>query len=130
MREIVAVAGILQRQGTFLAVQRPEGKVMSGYWEFTGGKKAPGESSEEALVRELAEELGVAVARADFWRTVTHAYTHGRTTLHVFFVPLFTGEPTSLENQDIRWVTPHEALALKFLPADLPLVRELGKESP
>ena len=128
MREIVAVAGILQREGTFLAVERPKGKVMAGYWEFPGGKIEPGELPEEALVRELAEELGILVVRADFWRSITHTYPHGRIMLHVFFVPSFEGEPTSLENQTLRWITPHEALTLKFLPADLPLVRELGKD--
>ena len=126
MREIVAVAGILQREGTFLAVRRPEGKIMAGFWEFPGGKIEAGESPEDALVRELDEELGITVVKADFWRIMTHEYAHGHITLHVFFVPLFGGEPAPLENQEIRWVTPAEALEFKFLPADLPLVKELG----
>lgn len=126
MRDIVAVAGILRRNGGFLAVRRPEGKVMAGYWEFPGGKIEPGETPEEALRRELEEELGVTATAAAFWRTMTHTYAHGRVTLHVFFVDAFQGEPAPLENQELVWTTPAEAAALNFLPADLPLLRELA----
>lgn len=126
MRNIVAAAGVLRRENTFLAVQRPEGKIMAGYWEFPGGKLEPGETPEQALCRELNEELGITVTAPEFWQTMLHRYDHGLITLHVFFVPSFTGEPAPLENQELRWVTPDDALALKFLPADIPLVRELA----
>ncbi|MCC8193184.1 MAG: 8-oxo-dGTP diphosphatase MutT [Deltaproteobacteria bacterium] len=127
MREITAVAGILRRNGEFLAVRRPEGKVMAGYWEFPGGKIEPGETPFTALRRELEEELGIRVDTADFWQTSTHAYAHGRVTLHVFLVRTFGGEPAPMENQELRWVTPQEAQRLNFLPADLPILRELAR---
>jgi len=106
-------------------VRRPEGKVMAGYWEFPGGKMEPGETALEALSRELEEELGVTESVGEFWQTMTHTYAHGHVTLHVFFVDSFTGEPTPLENQELRWTTPTAARHLDFLPADKPLVREL-----
>ena len=127
MTTITAVAGILRRGETFLAVQRPEGKVMAGYWEFPGGKIEPGESPDKALARELAEELGITDVTATFWKTITHRYDHGHITLHVFWVNQFAGEPASLENQALCWVTADTAQDLNFLPADQPLVHTLGK---
>lgn len=125
MREIAAVAGVLRRDGAFLAVRRPEGKVMAGYWEFPGGKIEPGETPLEALRRELEEELGITDIAAEFWRTVIHTYAHGRVTLHVFLVDAFRGEPAPLENQELVWTPPAGAAELNFLPADLPLLRRL-----
>lgn len=129
-REITAVAGILWRDGKYLAVERPQGKIMAGYWEFPGGKIEPGETPLEALQRELEEELGVTKITASFWRIVTHAYAHGLITLHLFHVEAFHGEPAPLENQALRWLLPTEAPQLKFLPADLPIVAELATLPP
>ena len=126
MNKSVAGAGVLRRGNTFLAGQRPEGKIMAGYWEFPGGKIEPGETPEAALCRELNEELGITAVAPTFWRTMRHRYDHGLITLHVFFVSAFEGEPASMENQEIRWVTADTALTLTFLPADVPLVRDLS----
>lgn len=126
MKSIHAVAGILWRGNRFLAVQRPSGKIMAGYWEFPGGKIEPGETPDNALQRELGEELGVTDIRASFWRTERHAYDHGRITLEIYHVRGFSGEPSALEGQGLRWVTSGEALGLDFLPADLPVVRDLA----
>jgi len=126
MKQVLAVAGILQREGTFLIAERPAGKIMAGYWEFPGGKPEEGETLPQALERELVEELGITVTAAEHWRTVSHRYAHGQVTLHVFFVSSFTGEPAPLEGQALRWVTPSEALSLKLLPVDFPLVRDIA----
>ena len=126
MRTIEAVAGVLRRGDTFLAVERPQGKIMAGYWEFPGGKIEPGETPREALRRELAEELGIACSEATLWQTARHRYEHGVVVLRLFHVSLFTGEPEPLEGQRLLWVTPAEALAMPFLPADVPLVKQLA----
>lgn len=129
MTTIRAVAGILWRDDKFLAVERPAGKIMAGFWEFPGGKIEQDETPQEALRRELKEELGVDARDARFWRTLNHAYEHGVITLHLFHIPKFSGEPRPLENQKLQWVVPVEALRLNFLPADLPVVEELAASS-
>lgn len=120
-------AGILWREGRLLAAQRPQGKPHAGFWEFPGGKLEPGESPEQALARELAEELGVRVREARFWRTLEHSYPRRgmRVRLHFFHIHDFAGEPASREGQALAWVTPGDAASLPFLPADADIVRAL-----
>lgn len=128
-KAIIAVAGILWRGEELLAAERPEGKIMAGYWEFPGGKIEPGETPYAALCREISEELAVTVTAASLWRTVTHAYDHGDVTLHVFHVTGFTGEPRPMEGQRIAWITPGNAKQFHFLPVDLPLMEELARSA-
>ncbi len=122
---IEVVAAILWRNGRYLAVERPEGKAMAGMWEFPGGKIEPGETAGEALVRELAEELGVTAEQFVFWKEKTHAYPSLRVRLHFFHVREFSGTLEALEGQRMEWVTPDEAQALSFLEADRDIVRDL-----
>lgn len=120
-------AGILWREGRLLAAQRPHGKPLAGFWELPGGKLEAGESPAQALARELAEELGVTVREARFWRRTEHDYPERgiRVRLHFFHVPEFSGEPTAREGQALAWVTPEEAAALHFLPADADILGAL-----
>ena len=124
-------AGILWREGRLLAARRPEGKPLAGFWELPGGKLEAGESAAAALARELAEELGVSVREASFWRAYEHAYpARGiRVRLHFFHVTEFDGEPAPREGQALAWVTPEEAAGMAFLPADADMLREL-REAP
>ena len=118
MKTIQVAAGIVWRQGRFLAARRPEGKDRAGYWEFPGGKQEPGESMEEALRRELREELGISCVAVAPWRTVTHDYPEMTVVLHFMHVTAFSGEPVPHDGQELLWVTPEEARLRPFLPAD------------
>ena len=121
------VCGVVWRGECFLASRRAAHQPHAGWWEFPGGKIEPGESADEALVRELREELGINIASPVFWRSVEHVYPDKKVRLHVFFVDGTMGEPRPVEGQTVRWVTPEEALALGFLPADLALLQDLAE---
>ncbi|MBQ9452578.1 MAG: (deoxy)nucleoside triphosphate pyrophosphohydrolase [Desulfovibrio sp.] len=127
MRHIEVAAGIIWRNGCFLAAQRRTGSPMEGFWEFPGGKLEGSENALEALHRELAEELGISIRKALFWKNLEHDYFERgfSVLLHFFHVTAFTGEPCGKEGQNVRWVTPQEALELGFLPADAHLLEEL-----
>lgn len=124
------VAGVIWRHGRFLAARRVEGKDMGGFWEFPGGKIESGETPEQALFRELAEELGIGVRRAEFWQCVEPGSSAGdrNIRLHFFHVTAFNGEPCPREGQFICWVDPAEASRLDFLPADASVLGQLAGE--
>jgi 8-oxo-dGTP diphosphatase len=119
-------AGVIWRDGRFLAAKRPEGKPWAGFWEFPGGKREAGESMVETLSRELREELGITCVSVLPWRTVAQDYPGQRIRLHLLHVTAFTGTPFARDGQELRWVTPEEARALSFLPADRELVAILA----
>ena len=123
------VAGILWQDGRYLAVRRPEGKILAGYWEFPGGKARPGETLENALVRELNEELDVTPADFAFWRDKSVVSAGRPLTLHFFHVHAFTGTPAPMENQTLRWAAPDEMNPDLFLEADRDIVLALRRPS-
>ncbi len=119
------VAGILWREGRYLAAQRPLNTIHGGYWEFPGGKVETGESIAQALGRELREELGIEVQKYTFWKTVEHDYDERHVRVHFFHVTQFLGEPQATEGQGLQWLLPREGVHKKFLEADKKLVQEL-----
>jgi len=121
------VAGIVWRDGEYLAVERPEGANMAGWWEFPGGKIEPGETREDALVREFREELGVTPTRFEYWRALEHEYEEFVVRLHFFHIRNYSGELQPLEKQRMAWVDPAVAPTLNYLPADIVIVEALHR---
>jgi 8-oxo-dGTP diphosphatase len=120
------VAAILRdATGRVLVSLRPEGKPQAGYWEFPGGKLAPGEAAAQALKRELREELGIEVQSCDEWLTLEHDYADKHVSLAVWKVATYTGTVQAMEAQQLRWVTRAEIRQLQLLPADWPIVEKL-----
>lgn len=89
--------------GEMLLTSRPEGKPYAGYWEFPGGKLEAGETVEQALRRELEEELGVVIGKAEIWKVTEHDYPHALVRLHWCRVTEWTGEFEMREGQQMQW---------------------------
>jgi len=122
------VAGALyDRDGKVLIAERPPGKHMAGRWEFPGGKLATGETEEQALVRELREELGVEVTASHPFMRLTHEYDDRVVELSMWIVDGFRGEARSLDQQRLKWVAPGQLRSEDILEADLPFIEALQK---
>jgi 8-oxo-dGTP diphosphatase len=120
------VAGVLRdARGHVLIAQRPAGKHLAGGWEFPGGKLHPGESAEAGLRRELLEEIGVEVRRAEPLVRYSHEYPDRVVLLDVWSVTDYAGTPSGLEGQPLRWSPVEELLEAGLLPADQPIVEAL-----
>ncbi len=111
-RKIEAVVAVIERNGKYLIQKRPSSGLLAGLWEFPGGKRAPGETLEEALAREVREELGVEVREVRPLVTVRHAYTEYRVTLHAFACDI-VGEPKA-DPKRLRWVAPKDMRRYPF----------------
>ena len=126
-RAISVVAAVIEREGKILITRRPAGSHLAGLWEFPGGKVDAGETPEQALVRELAEELGIDT-RASCLAPLTFA-SHAYETFHLL-MPLYAcrqwrGLPQAREGQVLRWVRPTDLQRYEMPPADVPLVAAL-----
>ncbi|MCY1140744.1 (deoxy)nucleoside triphosphate pyrophosphohydrolase [Actinoplanes sp. Pm04-4] len=121
----VIVAAVIITDGRVLACERSAPAEVAGRWEFPGGKVEPGETDEEALARECAEELGVRVEVGDRVGPDV-SLAHGRAVLRVFAVRLLEGDvPRALEHSSMRWLAKDELDSVHWLPADKPIVAEL-----
>ena len=121
---LVAAAALVDMDGRVLVAQRPPGKSMAGLWEFPGGKVAPGETPEAALVRELAEELGIDVTESCLAPVAfaSHSYADFHLLMPVFACRKWNGTPQPREGQTLKWVAPVELSRYPMPPADLPLI--------
>jgi len=125
MESVVVAAGILIDAGRVLVTRRRADDHLGGMWEFPGGKVHAGESVEDALVRELREELGVRVLPGPRWGTLSHRYPGRDVLIHFLFVDEIHGVPRAHAAEELRWVTPPEMAPLPFPDADRPLVEDL-----
>jgi 8-oxo-dGTP diphosphatase len=121
----VAAAVLLRADGTFLLAQRPAGKAYAGYWEFPGGKVEAGETPRVALIRELDEELGIAVQTAYPWLTQVFTYPHATVRLNFFRVTAWQGEAHGREGQALAWQSPNTISVAPILPANTSILRAL-----
>jgi len=119
------VAALIWEGERFLACQRPAHKARGLLWEFVGGKVEPGETKEEALIRECREELGITLAVGESFMEVTHTYPDLTVHLTIFHAQIVEGVPQKLEHNDIRWITIGEMDQLPFCPADVEILDRL-----
>lgn len=123
----VAVGVLIDGEGRFLLTSRPVGKVYAGYWEFPGGKLEPGESVEQALRRELHEELGVTIGAVEPWHVELVDYPHARVRLHFCKVYRWRGEFEMREGQAMAWQN-LPVQCRPVLPGTVPVLRWFAAE--
>ena len=119
------VAALIWNGDKFLICQRPVHKARGLLWEFVGGKVEPGETKEQALVRECQEELAVTLSVGDVFMEVDHQYPDLNVHLTLFNAVIHEGTPQMLEHNDIRWITPGEIPQYDFCPADEEILKRL-----
>ena len=125
MNVIEVVAALIWCGNKFMICQRPANKARALLWEFVGGKVEPGESKEQALVRECKEELNIMLSVGDVFMDVMHEYPDVMVHLTLFNATISDGEPQKLEHNDIRWITPSEIPNYEFCPADVEILEKI-----
>lgn len=124
---LVAACALIDGDRRVLLAQRPAGKPMAGLWEFPGGKVEPNETPEEAVIRELAEELAITT-KAECLAPLTfasHAYPDFHLLMPLFVCRRFQGTPRPTEGQALKWVRPRDLRDYPMPPADAPLIPAL-----
>ena len=124
---LVAACALIDADGRVLIAQRPEGKSMAGLWEFPGGKVDPGERPEDALIRELKEELGIVVKEACLapLTFASHTYEDFHLLMPLYVCRRWEGMVTAREGQKLAWVRPNRLKEYPMPPADVPLISHL-----
>ncbi len=125
MKTVEVVAAVIRRDGLWYATQRGYGRF-EGRWEFPGGKIEPGETREEALRREIREELNVEISIERLLCTVEYDYPDFHLTMHCFVCTL-AGEPTLVEAKSALWLPFSELASLDWLPADWQIIPLIGR---
>ena len=122
------VAALIWQGGRFLACQRPPHKARGLLWEFVGGKVEPGETKEQALIRECREELDVTVRVGGIFMELVHEYPDLTVHLTLFHAGIAEGTPRLLEHQALRWLTVEEMDQYPFCPADQAILARLREQ--
>ncbi|MBF0787363.1 MULTISPECIES: (deoxy)nucleoside triphosphate pyrophosphohydrolase [unclassified Streptococcus] len=124
---INVVAAAILKDGKYFCAQRPEGKLLAGFWEFPGGKLEQGESPEEALVREIKEEFNADIDVVNYINEASYDYEFGTVVMKTFEATLLSNRLTLLEHQDSKWLEPHNLHTLNWAPVDRPAVNLLSR---
>ena len=119
------VAALIWDSNKFMICQRPAHKTRELLWEFVGGKVEPGETKEQALVRECQEELAISLDVGKVFMEVVHEYPDLNVHLTLFNASIREGVPQKLEHNDIRWITVKEIGEYKFCPADEKILKKI-----
>ena len=119
------VAALIWDKDKFMICQRPAHKARGLLWEFVGGKVEPGETKEQALIRECREELAVTIAVGAVFMDVIHEYPDLTVHLTLFNASVIEGAPQKLEHNDIKWITPSEISNYEFCQADVEILKKI-----
>ncbi|MEQ3113365.1 (deoxy)nucleoside triphosphate pyrophosphohydrolase [[Eubacterium] siraeum] len=119
------VAALIWDKDKFMICQRPAHKARGLLWEFVGGKLEPGETKEQALIRECQEELAVTLSIGDVFMDIVHEYPDLIVHLTLFNAAILEGIPKKLEHNDIKWITPSEFSNYEFCPADVEILKKI-----
>lgn len=124
---LVAAAALVDVDGRVLLARRPEGKQLAGLWEFPGGKVEPGERPEDALIRELGEELGIEVKEACLapLTFASHSYQDFHLLMPLWICRRWSGFATPREGQTLKWAKASDLRSYPMPPADAPLIPPL-----
>ena len=128
MKTVQVVAAVIRKDGRIFATQRGYGP-WKDYWEFPGGKTEPGETPEQALCREIREELETDIAVGDKLAQVEYDYPDFHLSMGCYFCTVLSGRLTLKEHESARWLAPEELDSVRWLPADLQVVDALKKAS-
>ncbi|GGN98591.1 (deoxy)nucleoside triphosphate pyrophosphohydrolase [Saccharibacillus kuerlensis] len=124
-KHIHVVGAVIVEQGKILCAQRGNTKALPYKWEFPGGKIEEGESPQEALKREIDEEMNCVVEIGEFIETTVYEYDFGFVHLSTFYCTLVSGQPTLTEHVEIKWLPAGELDQLDWAPADIPAVERI-----
>ena len=124
---LVSAVALIDADGRVLLSKRPEGKQLAGLWEFPGGKVEQGERPEDALIRELKEELGINVEHSCLapLTFASHTYPDFYLLMPLYICRRWKGLPQALEGQELKWVRARDLRSMPMPPADLPLIPHL-----
>ena len=124
---VEVVAALIWENGRFLACQRPANKARGLLWEFVGGKAEPGETLQQALMRECAEELAIIVEVGKQFMEVVHQYPDILIRLTLFHCTIPSGYPQALEHNALEWIHPSQIDNFEFCPADADILEEIKR---
>ncbi len=128
-KNIYVVGAVIVEKGKILCAQRGPSKSLPLMWEFPGGKIEDGESPQEALKREIDEEMNCKVDIGDQIEHTVYEYDFGIVHLTTFFCTLREGRPSLTEHIDIKWLEPNELHTLEWAPADIPAINKISNMS-